>query len=272
MSNLADGKNLMEQEQEALKNLQLRVPDFAAASLDPSPNFGVRKNNKQVQYIILHYTGVPTAEDALCILKDPKREVSAHYLIHEDGRVVQMVNESARAWHAGASFWQGETDINSTSIGIEIVNTGILSDPEAYPDEQIASLIELCKDICARHKLAPSNILAHSDIAPERKTDPGEWFPWDQLAQHGLGDYVEPAKISSGRFFTRGDSGQPIEALQSMLALYGYKIRINGEFDEQTEVVVKAFQRHFRRHKVDGVADISTIQTLYELLSHKKIT
>ncbi len=271
MSSSADRTMPIEQEQAALKALQLLVPDYASASIDVSPNYGLRKDDKQIKHLILHYTGLPTAEEALEILKDPLREVSAHYLVHEDGHIVQMVNEKARAWHAGASFWQGEKDINSTSIGIEIVNTGNLENPEIYPDLQIAALIRLCKDICQRHNIEPANVLAHSDIAPERKTDPGEWFPWEELAKAGIGHFVEPVMISSGRFFSRGDAGQPIEALQSMLAFYGYKILIHGEFDEQTEVVVKAFQRHFRRHKVDGVADISTIQTLYQLLSNKKM-
>lgn len=246
--------------------LTLEKVDYSKASLEPSPNFGPRRDGKTPVFIILHYTGVATAQEALEILKSPEREVSAHYLVHENGDVVQMVSEKARAWHAGRSFWKGEIDLNSTSIGIEIVNPGELDDYPPFAEQQLESVIALCRDICERYSIPPENILAHSDIAPERKTDPGHNFPWKKLYDAGIGHYVEPAPIRGGRFFARGEQGQPIEALQSMLALYGYKIEINGVFDETTETVVKAFQRHFRPQKVDGVADVSTIETLYRLL------
>lgn len=256
-----------------LAELQLIQADFAGAELDPSPNFGARKDGKTPRFLILHYTGTETAEEAVNILKDPLREVSAHYLVHEDGRIIQMVAEKARAWHAGKSFWKGERDINSASIGIEIVNAGVLQDFPVFTDRQIEAVIHLGQDIIKRHQIEPHCVLAHSDIAPDRKIDPGQNFPWEILYGAGIGHYVEPAAIKGGRFFQRGESGQPIEALQSLLALVGYQITINGVFDEQTECVVNAFQRHFRRHKVDGIADVSTIETLYKLLrSLKKLT
>ncbi len=245
----------------------LSTPDYRPATVDASPNFGPRQDGKKPEYLILHYTGLHTAEEALDILKCPEREVSAHYLVHEDGRVVQMVAESERAWHAGKSFWKGERDLNSASIGIEIVNAGVLEDFPAYPDVQIAAVIELCRSICERHHIVPAHVLAHSDIAPERKIDPGENFPWRALFEAGIGHWVEPAPIRGGRFFAMGDRGQPVEALQSMLAMYGYDILINGEFNEQTKVVLSAFQRHFRPNQIDGVADISTIETLHRLIS-----
>ncbi|MFS2327082.1 N-acetylmuramoyl-L-alanine amidase [Brucella sp. H1_1004] len=249
-----------------LPALALEKPDYPTATIDASPNFGLRKDGKTPTYLILHYTGLPTAEEALEVLKSPEREVSAHYLVHEDGRVVQMVSEKARAWHAGNSFWKGETDINSASIGIEIVNPGVLENYPPFAEQQVASVIELCRSICSRYGIRPENVLAHSDIAPERKTDPGHNFPWKQLHEAGIGHYIEPTPIRGGRFLARGEHGQPVEALQSMLALYGYKIEINGVFDEATEIVIKAFQRHFRTQNVDGVADVSTIDTLYRLI------
>ena len=255
-----------ETESELLQELALVRPDFAGATLDPSPNLGPRRDGKAPTFLILHYTGLATAEEAVQVLKSPDMEVSAHYLVHEDGRIVQMVSEKARAWHAGKSFWKGETDINSASIGIEIVNPGNLEDYPPFEDAQIEAVIRLGRDICERHSIKPENVLAHSDIAPARKTDPGHNFPWKRLHEAGIGHYIEPTPIRGGRFLARGENGQPVEALQSMLALYGYGIAITGVFDEDTETVIKAFQRHFRPQNVDGVADVSTIDTLYRLI------
>lgn len=245
----------------------LTVPDYAGALIDASANFGPRQDGKKPDHLILHYTGLHTAQEALDILKCPSREVSAHYLVHEDGQVVQMVAERERAWHAGKSFWKGERDLNSASIGIEIVNAGVLEGFPAFPEAQIESVIALCRSIVDRYAIASANVLAHSDIAPERKIDPGENFPWKKLFEAGIGHWVEPAPIRGGRFFAMGDRGQPVEALQSMLAMYGYEITINGEFNEQTKIVLSAFQRHFRPNQIDGVADISTIETLHKLIS-----
>lgn len=253
-------------EAEILATLVLDKPDYPAASIDASPNFGIRKDGKTPTYLILHYTGLATAQEALDVLKSPEMEVSAHYLVHEDGRVVQMVSEKARAWHAGKSFWKGETDINSASIGIEIVNPGELENYPPFADRQIDTVIALCRSICERYEIRPENVLAHSDIAPDRKTDPGHNFPWKRLHEAGIAHHIEPTAIRGGRFLARGEQGQPVEALQSMLALYGYKIEINGVYDEATETVIKAFQRHFRTQNVDGVADVSTIDTLYRLI------
>ncbi len=169
--------SVREIESELLRELALDRPDFAGATLDPSPNFGPRRDGKVPAFLILHYTGLATAEEAVQVLKSPDMEVSAHYLVHEDGRIVQMVSEKARAWHAGKSFWKGETDINSASIGIEIVNPGNLEDYPPFKDAQIDAVIRLCRDICERYTIKPENILAHSDIAPSRKTDPGHNFP-----------------------------------------------------------------------------------------------
>ncbi len=242
-------------------------PDFSGAEVYPSPNYGVRAGGRRPDMLVLHYTGMETAEGALRWLCTPQSEVSCHYLVHEDGRIVQLVAEEQRAWHAGRSMWKGETDLNSASIGIEIVNPGPDGGYPEFPESQIAAVIELCRNCAQRWAIAPERILAHSDIAPQRKADPGEKFPWRVLYESGVGHWVEEAPRGSGRFFQYGDSGQPIEALQSMLGLYGYNIDINGNFDEETKAVVTAFQRHFRPSLVDGIADVSTIETLHRLLS-----
>lgn len=232
----------------------------------PSPNFGTRKDGKSVRAIVLHYTGMASgaaAEDWLC---NEASQVSSHYLVHEDGRIVQMVAEVDRAWHAGKSYWQGEEDLNSISVGIEIVNLGHNLGYEPFPARQISAVVRLCKGIILRHGVMPDMVLAHSDIAPGRKVDPGELFPWEQLSAKGVGLFMPPAEISGGRFFALGDEGQPVEALQSMLALFGFDMPVTGVFDAQTEKTVRAFQLHHRRSKVDGVADVSTIKTLHSLL------
>ncbi|KXF76804.1 N-acetylmuramoyl-L-alanine amidase [Paramesorhizobium deserti] len=243
------------------------VPDHMGATVRPSPNFGPRRDGKGVSTLILHYTGMENGEAAERLLESPESEVSAHYVVHENGGIVQMVAESERAWHAGKSFWRGETDINSCSIGIEIINQGPLGGFPDYSDAQIEAVIGLCRDICARHSIRPERVLAHSDIAPSRKIDPGEKFPWERLYRAGIGHWVEPAPIRGGRFLSLGDRGQPVEALQSMLAIYGYQVPIDGVFGTETEAAIKGFQRHFRSQKVDGVADVSTIETLHRLLS-----
>jgi N-acetylmuramoyl-L-alanine amidase len=231
----------------------------------PSPNHGERAHGA-IDILLLHYTGMPDHEQALAWLCDPRSKVSSHYFIHEDGRVLSLVPEDRRAWHAGASEWNGDDDINSRSIGIEIANTGHPGGLPPYPNAQIDALIALCREIVGRHPIPPHRVLAHSDVAPGRKLDPGELFPWPRLAAAGIGRWVEPAETGAGRFFSRGDEGEAIEALQGLFALYGYGVGINGVFDQRTEDVVAAFQRHFRPARVDGVADRSTIETLHNLI------
>ena len=240
--------------------------------VEPSPNQGERLGVARPDAVVLHYTGMPSGMGALEWLRNPVSEVSCHYFVWEDGRIFQLVPEARRAWHAGRSAWAGKTDLNSHSIGIEIVNPGHDGGAPPFPDAQIEAVIVLCRDICARHAIMPQRVLAHSDIAPARKADPGEVFPWDRLHAAGVGHYVPPATLGGGRFFSRGDAGQPIEALQAMLALYGYGIAVNGAFDETMEQVVRAFQRHFRPARVDGVADVSTIVTLRDLIAGLPLT
>ena len=232
----------------------------------PSPNHGERKSGP-TDILLLHYTGMPDHDQALGWLCNAKSQVSCHYFVHADGRVLSLVPEERRAWHAGASTWAGEADINSRSIGIEIANLGHPGGMPDFPDAQIEALIALCRDIVGRHPIPAHRVLAHSDVAPGRKLDPGERFPWARLAAAGVGHWVEPKEIGGGRSFARGDAGQPVEALEGMLALYGYDVDVTGTFDARTEAVVAAFQRHFRPARVDGVADRSTIETLHALLT-----
>lgn len=243
------------------------TPDSPLARrVAPSPNHGARRAGP-LDMLILHYTGMDSGAAALARLRDPLSEVSAHYLVFEDGGIVQMVPEARRAWHAGAGAWKGETDVNSRSIGIEIVNPGHAGGLPPYPEAQVEAVIALARDILARWPIPPERVLAHSDVAPERKVDPGEIFPWDRLAAAGVGHRVPPARLQDGRFFARGDAGQPVEALQAMFALYGYDLPVTGLFDARTQAVVTAFQRHFRPARVDGVADASTITTLRDLIA-----
>lgn len=246
------------------------LPDHAGAEVRVSPNFGPREGTRKPDMIVLHYTGMETGQGAEAWLCDPASEVSSHYLVHEDGRIVQMVRESDRAWHAGKSSWRGVTDTNSRSVGIEIVNPGHALGYPKFPKVQIDAVIGLCRGIIGRHGIAPEFVLAHSDAAPGRKVDPGEKFPWPRLFEAGVGHLVKPAPIRRGRVSQLGDEGHAVEELQSMLALYGYGVEITGKFDRQTEIVVEAFQRHFRPRRVDGIADGSTRRTLASLLASVK--
>jgi N-acetylmuramoyl-L-alanine amidase len=216
--------------------------------------------------IVLHYTGMETGAAAEAWLCNPAAEVSSHYLVHEDGGIVQMVRESDRAWHAGKSAWKGETDINSRSVGIEIVNPGHALGYRNFPKAQIEAVVSLCRGIAARNGIPPERILAHSDVAAGRKIDPGERFPWRRLAAAGVGHFVAPARAGGGLALVTGDRGAKVEELQSMLSLYGYDVQVTGVFDERTSTVVQAFQRHFRPRRIDGVADRSTVETLRRLL------
>ncbi|WP_407050313.1 N-acetylmuramoyl-L-alanine amidase [Methyloraptor flagellatus] len=267
--------------------------------LRPSPNHGARRAGYETakpDMLVLHYTGMPAGrgrsacERAVSWLTDTRSQVSAHYVIDEDGTILQLVPESRRAWHAGVSSWAGETDLNSASIGIEIVNPGYWWDMAAAPDRaagepvethpgytdfpaaQVDAVIALCRDILARNPVPADRVLAHSDIAPARKQDPGEKFPWERLAAAGVGLWTAPEPVGGGRFFTKGDEGQPIQALQAMFGVYGYGLSVTGVYDDATEQVVKAFQRHWRQTRVDGVADVSTITTLRRLMALRPVS
>ncbi len=247
------------------------------AEVAPSPNHGKRIGHGAPDAIVLHYTGLRREDEAawrrdpggeavrwLC---DPQSCVSSHYVVNEDGRILQLVPEARRAWHAGVAFWRGSSDLNSHSVGVEIVNAGHFAGLPEFPKAQIEAVIALCRDIAGRHAIVPERVLAHSDIAPGRKIDPGERFPWGELARAGVGHWVVPADIVAGRTFGPGDEGQPVRALQAMFALYGYGLPLTGVYDAVTQDVVSAFQRRYRPALVDGRADASTLATLRDLIA-----
>jgi|SRR5665213_543614 len=243
-------------------------PDsFIVADVVASPNHDERKDGEP-DMILLHYTGMESGQAALDRLTTASSKVSAHYVVFEDGRIVQCVPEAMRAWHAGVSSWAGDTDINSRSIGIEIVNPGHEFGYPIYPLRQIAAVIALCKTILTRRgPISADRVLGHSDVAPERKQDPGEKFPWELLNESGVGHWVRPAPLDLiGTTLNRGDRSEAVTRLQKSLRTYGYGITDGGVFDELTGEVVTAFQRHFRQARVDGTADPSTQLTLRALI------
>ena len=237
-----------------------------ASTFLPSPNIEARRNGCKPDMLVLHYTGMDDAKVACKWLCDPVSRVSCHYLVDERGVITQMVDEHMRAWHAGVSSWKGDKDINSRSIGIEIHNPGHAAGYPDFPEAQMQAVIALCKDIIARHAIHPTRVLGHSDIAPMRKIDPGEKFDWARLHAEGVGHWVMPEPIGGGPFLQLGDAGQAVEALQGMLHLYGYATEVNGVYDVFTQATVRAFQRHFRPLRVDGIADSSMVITLHRLL------
>jgi N-acetylmuramoyl-L-alanine amidase len=230
----------------------------------PSPNFDERQSPPDM--VVIHYTGMETGEVALGRLRDPTSpRVSSHYLIEEDGRLFRLVPEERRAWHAGISFWKGERNLNGVSIGIELVNPGHDIGYRAFPPEQIATLIALLGDIRQRWDVPDGRIIGHSDIAPDRKLDPGELFPWKALAEAGHGLWAEPP-ASPGPPLAEGEEGTGVFALQAGLTRLGYDCPPSGTFDAHTAAVVVAFQRHWRPERVDGVADGQTRARLVALL------
>jgi N-acetylmuramoyl-L-alanine amidase len=216
----------------------------------PSPNHAARPEGVSIDILVLHYTELPLQE-SLDILSDGTRanRVSAHYVLAEDGTAYRLVQEERVAWHAGRSSWRGREALNGTSIGIEIVN--LHGDRHDYPSQQIAALIELCRDILARNSaIEPRNVVGHSDIAPQRKIDPGRRFPWRTLADAGVGLWPRAG-------------GRPLDGdLHAALQRYGYAPPVAVPPRE----IVKAFQRHFRPAKVDGMADPETRTLLAGLL------
>lgn len=217
----------------------------------PSPNHDARPAGGIVDMLILHYTGMTSGEAALARLTSPDAKVSAHYLIEEDGAIWRMVAEDRRAWHAGLSFWAGRRDINAHSIGIELVNPGHEWGYRPFAEPQMAALEALARDIVARHPIRPEFVLGHSDVAPQRKEDPGELFDWKRLARAGIGIWPDFATEP-------GDIPQDAAAAQRRLSAIGYEVPQSGALDESTRAVVTAFQRHFRPARCDGALDLET--------------
>jgi N-acetylmuramoyl-L-alanine amidase len=257
----------------------------------PSPNFDERK--RPIRFVVLHYTGMNSADGALRVLSDPlpqrsaylseipqsplmvdgrpadavsipapMNRVSSHYLVYEDGRVFQLVDEAKRAWHAGRGSWDGETDLNSCSVGIEIANGGHDYGLPDFPDVQIQNVMTLVRQIMERHGLDPHHVIGHSDLAPSRKPDPGEKFPWKRFAQAGLSIWP-PTGPEDGDtrvlFDTLGTLDSGISAIQTGLGTIGYGLEVNGTYDATLKDIIRAFQRRFRQSKADGIIDVETV-------------
>lgn len=232
---------------------ELAANDMHAIDL-PSPNHAARRADAAIDVLVLHYTELPL-DESLAILRDDARaqRVSAHYVLDLDGTLYRLVPEDRVAWHAGRSHWRGRDALNATSIGIEIVN--LHGDHHDYPSGQITALIELCREIVARHPgIVPRNVVGHSDIAPRRKVDPGRRFPWATLAQAGIG------------LWPRGTRAKLDGDMQAALQRLGYPPAI----DVTAADIVAAFQRRFRPSLVDGIADDETRALLADLLDQIK--
>lgn len=244
-------------------------PGYWADQSIQAPSF-----NHRIRFLVLHYTGDDDAR-ALYVLTGP--HVSVHYLVgsvppEHDGLPVvrQLVPEHDRAWHAGASYWDGRSNLNDTSIGIEIVNRGPIDSPDSrqrwqpFGQAQISAVIALARDIIHRYHIQPANVVGHSDIAPERKIDPGPAFPWHELYRAGVGAWPDPEQV---RHYRQQFATHPpdIRTVQAKLAHYGYKQPITGLLDEHTRTVLRAFQMHFRPQAVTGVPDADTLARLWAL-------
>lgn len=236
-----------------------------AADWRPSPNYEPRRKGLRPTILLMHYTGMAKADAAINWLCVPESRVSCHYLVDEAGRITQMVREEHRAWHAGESCWLGETDINSASIGIEIHNPGHDAGYPDFPEAQMNAVVALSLDILSRHNIPPRRVLAHSDVAPQRKADPGEKFDWEMLARAGVGHWVGPTPLAVSDAQGTPPDAQTVLHAQTLLANYGYDCPVNGSLCHRTANVIKAFQRHFRPALVDGNFDASTIDTLERL-------
>lgn len=212
----------------------------------PSPNHDERPQGAPIDLLVLHYTGMKTGAEALARLCDPAAKVSAHYTIDRDGRIYRHVPEERRAWHAGVSYWAGERNVNARSIGIEIVNPGHEFGYVPFADPQIEALIDLSREIFARHPIAPARVVGHSDVAPARKEDPGELFPWKCLSEYGIGLWPDTRSLTCEGAVSAQDA-------TASLARFGYGVP--PEADVPLEKVITAFQRHYRPARLDGTWD-----------------
>lgn len=226
----------------------------------PSPNQDDRPDGMPIDMLILHYTGMRSAQAAIDRLRDPEAQVSSHYVVDEDGSVFRLVPEQRRAYHAGVSFWRGHTALNGRSIGIEIVNPGHEWGYRDFPALQMAAVCDLCLEILSRHPIPARNVLAHSDVAPDRKEDPGEKFDWEGLARNGVG--LWPIGVPD---LGTGDAVRDPARLREVrraLACIGYDVAPEGPLDPALATVLRAFQRHWRPEAVTGQADSGTLARL----------
>ena len=234
----------------------------------PSPNWDCRPADAgPIDTLVLHYTGMVSAEAALERLTDPAAKVSAHWCIGEDSTIWRLVPEEQRAWHAGLSEWRGRRSVNDFSIGIELVNPGHEYGYRPFPPAQMGALLDLVRAIVARHPIEPRNVVAHSDIAPTRRQDPGELFDWARLAKAGIGLWPQHAAepVAEGQALRRGDRGSAVRRRQERLRAIGYGLAVDGDFGVDTAAVVRAFQRHFRQTRVNGIVDAGTDAMLHEV-------
>ncbi len=230
--------------------MSLRIRDL------PSPNQDERPAGTRIDMLILHYTGMRTAREAIDRLRDPAARVSAHYVVDEDGAVLRLVPEERRAAHAGVSYWRGHVGLNDRSIGIEIVNPGHDWGYRDFPVLQLAAVCDLCLAILSRHSIPARNVVAHSDVAPDRKQDPGEKFDWRSLAQNGVG--LWPEEVSDLGTAGAVRDAAAMRDLRAVLADIGYSVAPEGAFDPALATVLRAFQRHWRPEVVSGEADAGT--------------
>lgn len=233
-----------------------------------SPNFDDRNEHSKINILLMHYTGMKTAQDALDIMCNPEKSVSAHYMVYEDGEIVNLVPEEKRAWHAGISCWHGISSLNHTSIGIEIVNPGHEWGYVPFPAKQMDSVLELSKGILSRNDIPARNVIAHSDVAPSRKEDPGELFDWGYLAKNGVGLWHNVEKVWRGGDILNkpGEESSDVAQIQTMLADYGYHIRVDGYYGGKTEQIIKAFKRHFSPESINANWDKLTEERLKALI------
>ncbi len=231
----------------------------------PSPNHDERPPGGPVDILLLHYTGMKTAKGAIDRLCDEAAAVSSHYVVDEDGAVLRLVPEDRRAWHAGVSFWRGHTALNGRSIGIEIVNPGHEWGYRDFPVLQMAAVCDLCLSILSRHPIPARNVVAHSDVAPDRKEDPGEKFGWEDLARNGVG--LWPMRVPDRGIDGAIRDAVGLRSVRAALAYIGYRVAPEGARDPALATVLRAFQRHWRPEAVTGQADLGTVARL-EAMAH----
>ena len=226
----------------------------------PSPNQDDRPTGGPIDMLVLHYTGMTSAQAAIDRLRDPAARVSSHYVVEEDGLVWSLVDERRRAFHAGVSYWRGHTGLNDRSIGIEIVNPGHEHGYRDFPALQSAAVCDLCLSVLSRHPIPPRNVVGHSDVAPDRKEDPGERFDWEGFARNGVGVWpLGVPNLGSGGVVRDAASLRDVRA-----ALFdiGYRVAPEGALDPALATVLRAFQRHWRPEAVNGQADAGTLARL----------
>lgn len=239
-----------------------------------SPNWDERPAGMKVDTLVLHYTGMVYTKDALERLRSTEAKVSCHYLVDEQGTVYRLVAEEKQAWHAGISCWNGKSALNENSIGIEIANPGHEHGYRPFPSIQMDAVATLAQDILSRHVIIPKDIVGHSDIAPNRKTDPGELFDWKYLAKNQVGIWPKVGRIKrpSEVLASPGDESAEVMRFQKLLNQYGYHIRVDGFYGQKTEAVIRAFKRHFIQERVDAFWDRLAQATLEALLVSANIS